>query len=180
MTLAILLLVAVILGLLYWLYLLGKTKSDERARHEQEVKALLESKIALIQGNDQHLEELLRDKMQFWQQTQLKEAEANFKKAAELWFETHKRVWEEETRADAIARSRANLSGKFIENVYPFTADFEFNPGETRFIGEPIDLLVFEKSTLEGEEVTIRFLEVKTGKSQLSEKQRRIRDAVIN
>ena len=48
---------------------------------------------------------------------------------------------------------------------------------ELNFLGNPIDFIGF-KGIDTDEDVEIKFIEVKTGKSSLSSKQRRIRDAI--
>ena len=48
-----------------------------------------------------------------------------------------------EIREDAIKHSRAVLSGQFSEQIAPYLPDFPFKPTEARFIGKPIDFIVF-------------------------------------
>ena len=94
-------------------------------------------------------------------------------KAKEL--ETLARV--EEAREESVKQSRSTLTGKLIEQLAPFLPDFGYDPTEVRFIGSPVDCLVFRGASRdECEEVV--FLEIKAGKSGLSTVQRRIRDAV--
>lgn len=62
-------------------------------------------------------------------------------------------------------------TGKIAEQIAPFLNDYPMNPNTARFIGDPIDFVHFDE---EG----ITFVEVKSGKSQLSKKQRRIRDQI--
>jgi len=64
-------------------------------------------------------------------------------------------------------------TGRIVEQISPFLADYPFNPETARFIGEPIDFCHFEPDR-------IVFVEVKSGKSQLSSKQREIRDLINN
>ena len=61
-----------------------------------------------------------------------------------------------------------------------FTETFKFNPRDTRFIGSPIDLIVFDGLEEKKELITIHFIEVKTGKSVLSPVQKKIKDAIEN
>lgn len=81
-------------------------------------------------------------------------------------------------RHQAVTRSRAVVSGKVQEHLAPLFPEFlsEFNPREARFIGSPIDYVVF-KGLDEGE-CEIVLVEVKTGRSQLSQRERRVRRAV--
>jgi predicted Holliday junction resolvase-like endonuclease len=80
-------------------------------------------------------------------------------------------------RQDAINRSQAVILGKVTEHLVPFQNGFPFNPKEARFIGSPIDIIVFDG--IDNEDVVdIYILEIKTGNSSLNKRQRLIRDAV--
>lgn len=61
--------------------------------------------------------------------------------------------------------------GKTMEHLVPFTKDFPGDPRRFRFIGDPIDGVLFGD-----EEIT--FLEFKSGDSNLSPTQKRIRKMV--
>ena len=91
-----------------------------------------------------------------------------------------RRNWEsqvEEIRKDAIKRSRAVLTGSFSEQLAPYLPDFKYSPTEVRFLGKPIDFLVF-KGLDKKELDEVVFVEVKSGKSQLSTIERKLRDAI--
>ena len=63
----------------------------------------------------------------------------------------------------------------------PFSYLFEqFNPKDARFIGSPIDLIVFDGICDKKDLVDIYFVEIKTGTSALSQTQKKIRDAIAN
>ncbi len=94
-------------------------------------------------------------------------------------FKKHKE-WEAELpthRRDAILKSRAVLSGQFSEQLAPFLPDFNFKPTECRFIGKPIDFLVF-KGMDERDINEIVFVEVKSGDSKLSPIEKKVKDAI--
>jgi len=80
-------------------------------------------------------------------------------------------------REDAVKRSRSVLGGQISEQLAPYFPDFPFKPSEVRFIGKPIDFLVF-KGMDEKEITEVVFVEVKSGKSQLSTHERKLRDAI--
>ncbi len=84
---------------------------------------------------------------------------------------------EREARRDSVDRSRATLSGQFLEKLAPHFPGFPYEPTDLRFIGTPVDYLVFNGLS-EGEVDEIVFLEVKSGGSSLTTKERRVRDAV--
>ncbi|MDD5338843.1 MAG: Holliday junction resolvase-like protein [Dehalococcoidales bacterium] len=82
-----------------------------------------------------------------------------------------------EARKDAISRSRASLGGKFTEQLVPFFPDFKYDPTEVRFIGSPIDMVVFP-GLAQGNPREVVILEIKTGNSQLTSVQRKIRQLI--
>lgn len=81
-------------------------------------------------------------------------------------------------RADAVKRSAAVVSGKVTEHLAPYMEAFPYNPKDARFLGTPVDLVVFDGMSDDalGE---IVFLEIKTRSSSLSTRERRVRDAVL-
>jgi predicted Holliday junction resolvase-like endonuclease len=80
-------------------------------------------------------------------------------------------------RLDAVQRSQAVTAGKVYEQLVPYLPDFPFNPKDVRFLGTPVDLVVFDGLS-EGAVRRIVFVEVKTSGSDLSARERRVRDAV--
>ena len=80
-------------------------------------------------------------------------------------------------RRDAIHQSRATLKGQLVEQLVPVLPDFPFDAADARFLGAPIEYVVFGGYT-GGEEVEIVLVEIKTGNAQLSKGERRIREAV--
>lgn len=80
-------------------------------------------------------------------------------------------------RKEAIQKSRAVLSGLLSEQLAPYLPDFPFKPTEARFIGKPIDFIVFEGLD-EHNPQRIVFVEVKSGKSTLSKEERKIKDLI--
>ena len=85
-------------------------------------------------------------------------------------------------RQDALKRSRSVMRGQATEHLAPYMMD-DTNPKDCRFMGNPVDYVVFDglsavtdKTAKEINE--IKFVDIKTGKSNLSTAQRRIRDAI--
>jgi predicted Holliday junction resolvase-like endonuclease len=97
------------------------------------------------------------------------------------WQETEKLRWEEERERaikEAIAQSRAVLGGKFVEQLAPYLPEFKYDPTEARFIGSPIDLIVFP-GLASGDPEEIVIMEIKTGKTgQLTPQERKIRKLI--
>ena len=63
--------------------------------------------------------------------------------------------------------------GKHFESFVPFMENYPGEKENTVFVGNPIDFISFDEDS-------IKFIEVKTGKSGLSEKQRKIRNLIEN
>lgn len=81
-------------------------------------------------------------------------------------------------RKDAVKRSKAVISGQVTEQIAPFLPDFPANPSDARFIGKPVDFIVFSGLS-ENEKIDeILFVEVKTGKSLLSEREKEVKKAI--
>jgi predicted Holliday junction resolvase-like endonuclease len=82
-------------------------------------------------------------------------------------------------RRDAARRSRSVLGGKAGEQLAPLLPEFSdrFDPTEARFLGAPVDYVVFDGiGTGELEQVVL--VEVKTGRSQLNRNEREVERAV--
>jgi predicted Holliday junction resolvase-like endonuclease len=83
-----------------------------------------------------------------------------------------------EVRKAAIGQSRAVLGGKFVEQMAPYLPEFKYDPTEARFIGSPIDLIVFPGLSADDPQEVV-LIEVKTGKSEkLTGRERKIRDLI--
>ncbi|MGE0442893.1 MAG: Holliday junction resolvase-like protein [Gemmatimonadales bacterium] len=80
-------------------------------------------------------------------------------------------------RQDAIRRSQAVLAGQVHEQLVPHLPGFEFNPRDARFLGSPVDFVVFD-GLAAGEVTRVVFLEIKTGRSRLSRREQQVREAV--
>ena len=97
------------------------------------------------------------------------------------WQEEEALKWEgaiERERKAAISQSRAVLGGKFTEQMVPFFPDFKYDPTEVRFIGSPVDMVVFP-GLAQGDPHEVVILEIKTGKSAgLTPAQKKIRQLI--
>ena len=81
-------------------------------------------------------------------------------------------------RKDAIKRSRSVIGGQLAEQVAPFLPGFPCNPGDARFIGKPVDFIAFPGLTEDNTVHEVLLIEVKTGKSALSGREKEVRRAV--
>lgn len=81
-------------------------------------------------------------------------------------------TWEQEAKKLQFeSKSSQVRTGQLTEHLVGLLDGFDYDSKQMRFIGSPIDYVVF------GEDM-ITFLEVKSGGSQLSAKQRHLRDLV--
>lgn len=81
-------------------------------------------------------------------------------------------------RKDSVNRSRAVIGGQMVEQIAPYLPDFPCNPADCHFLGKPVDIIAFSGAA-EGDKVEeIVFVEVKTGESQLSSREKEIRDCI--
>lgn len=93
---------------------------------------------------------------------------------ARLSRERHTRA----ARRDAVRRSRAVTAGKVFEQLVPWLPDFAWDPRDARFLGSPVDFIVFDGLS-NGNVERVVFIEVKSGDSGLSTRERRVRDAIL-
>ena len=117
------------------------------------------------------LEQKLARRFEAWREREL---ETRAQELLDHW----KHEEEAGIRRDAIERSRSVVTGQVTEHLVPYLGEFPFNPKDVRFLGSPVDLIVFDGLS-EGDLAEIVLVEVKTGPgASLSARERRIRDAV--
>ena len=104
-----------------------------------------------------------------------------FERRFRQWLQGETEALEQEKnriRQAAINQSRAVLGGKFVEQMAPYLPEFKYDPTEARFIGSPIDLVVFP-GLASGDPQEVVIMEIKTGKNcQLTPQQRKIRQLI--
>lgn len=90
----------------------------------------------------------------------------------------------QQARKTSTDASRSVIKGKIAEQLAPFLPNFNYLPSDARFIGNPIDYIVFngytniKDSSSTEEELEIVILDVKTGKASLSKLQIAIANAI--
>ncbi|MDD1728168.1 MAG: Holliday junction resolvase [Methanospirillum sp.] len=96
-------------------------------------------------------------------QSRIKEqAEDTIRRETDLQTRKWQNEEEQKIRRDAIRRSREVIHGKVTEHMIPFFPSFPWNPSDARFLGSPIDFIVFDGLS-EGEVREIILVEVKSG-----------------
>ncbi len=83
-----------------------------------------------------------------------------------------------ENRSDAVKRSRAVIGGQMAEQIAPYLPDFPCNAADARFVGKPVDFIAFPGLAQGGKIEEILLIEVKTGLSKLSAREKEVRDLV--
>jgi predicted Holliday junction resolvase-like endonuclease len=104
-----------------------------------------------------------------------------YEKKFREWQDTELLRWQaelEQARKSAVVQSRAVLGGKFTEQMAPYLPEFTYDPTEARFIGTPVDMVVFP-GLAQGDPEEIVIMEIKSGKNhQLTPQQRKIRQLI--
>ena len=85
-------------------------------------------------------------------------------------------------RKDSVNRSRSTLKGRISEQMAPLLPGFPYSPADARFIGNPIDFIVFDGYTKVKDEkddtISVVLVEVKKGKGKLTREESLIKKAV--
>jgi predicted Holliday junction resolvase-like endonuclease len=85
-------------------------------------------------------------------------------------------------RKDSVNRSRSTLKGRISEQMAPLLPEFPFASADARFIGNPIDFVVFDGYTRakddRGDTISIVLVEIKKGKVKLTREESMIKKAV--
>lgn len=175
-----------VVGLLALIYLINKN----RHLHE-ETQALGEALRNEIKDNQRQIEDqratelelqVIKGKLQGLQEAGLTPDNAvpkniHVEKVLELSSNLQSTKAELEEMTEKFEKSRGKQIservrlGQTAENFAAFHEQFPYNRKDTKALFQPVDLICFEEDE-------IIFIDVKTGNSQLSKKQRKIRDNI--
>lgn len=102
---------------------------------------------------------------------------------AARWLEAWRAEVEDDLVRTARQRSSAVVHGQVVEQVAPLTTAFGWAPEDARFLGKPVDYIVFDGlgELRRGERRRLReivFVDIKTGGAALTRAQRRVRACV--
>jgi predicted Holliday junction resolvase-like endonuclease len=153
--------------------LLQQQHKNDLARAQELERAAAQSQIAATQ--ERYQQDVAA--MQARYQQDVARAQELAAQVAQNELDEWKARHEQQIRQDAIDRSRAVIVGKVTEHVTPYLPSFHFNPKDARFIGSPIDLVVFDGLDA-GDVQRVVFIEIKTGAASLTTRERQIRDAI--
>lgn len=138
--------------------------------------ALLVWTMQRIQSQNKALLQSERDITQI--KTAMIEREAGFQQQLD------KDIKEAQKRSNNVQRSV--LKVQIGEQFTPFITDFPYNPSDCRFMGEPIDYVIFQNlhecadGNVPIEDVQLIIAEVKTGNARLNQRQKIIKQAIQN
>ena len=114
----------------------------------------------------------------FFVKAQVTAIEARYRAELERW----KVESAGEIRKDSVNRSRSTLKGKIAEQMAPLFPEFGHLPADARFIGSPVDYIIFDGLSAvadeKGSTIRIVFMDVKHGSATLTRTQRVIKKAV--
>lgn len=79
----------------------------------------------------------------------------------------------------AQTTAKAVNVGKLLEKVLPTMKGFDWELSDCRFLGEPIDFVIFHGLSA-GKIDSIRFLEIKSGNAKLNQHQKDVQKAIEN
>ena len=138
--------------------------------------ALLVWTIQRIQLQNKALLDSERDIAQI--KNDMLEKEAGFQQRLD------KDIKEAQKRSNNMQRNV--LKGQIGEQFTPFITDFPYNPSDCRFMGEPIDYVIFQNlhecadGNVPIEDVHLIIAEVKTGNARLNQRQKIIKQVIEN
>jgi predicted Holliday junction resolvase-like endonuclease len=86
----------------------------------------------------------------------------------------------QQARKEAVEKSNQIVKGKVLEHFSPYFPTFPYNPQDARFLGSPIDFVVFDGLS-EGNLKQIVFVEVKSGTQdrKLPKREQQVKDCVM-
>lgn len=85
---------------------------------------------------------------------------------------------ERRIRQRALAASRAVMRGQISEQLAPLFDTFPWASADARFLGHPIDYVVFDGLSADEDELEVVLVEVKTGGARLTRREAAVRDAI--
>lgn len=174
-------LVALILCIIFALLFLTEKGRAER-RLEDAANAWRAEQMEVLRIEQMSLaQEEAREQLEAWKRLELEATKQDqveiARREARIEFDHWKAAFTKETRVEAIQKSQAVVAGKVAEHFMPYLPEFPYNPKDARFLGTPIDFVVFDGLD-QGEVRKVVFVEVKTGAANLNERERQVREAV--
>ncbi|WP_269914447.1 Holliday junction resolvase-like protein [Acinetobacter sp. HY1485] len=89
-----------------------------------------------------------------------------------------------EAMSRSVSSSRAVLKGKIAEQFAPVFPQFDYLPSDSKFLGDPIDYIVFNgysqfrEGELDAKDIEIILIDIKSGNARLTKGQQAIAHAI--
>jgi predicted Holliday junction resolvase-like endonuclease len=154
-------------GILLCIIVKLKNKEPDYTDFNKKISKLDEDKLELVRSNQQAKDQIKQ--LESTYSLKFREFRILIEKLEQDLYN------EEQSRKTTLSQKKSSevRLGQIAEKLAPFLEDFPYNPEDATFLGQPIDYIIFD-------DTSIVFVEIKTGKSKLSAKQRHIRDLVKN
>ena len=87
-------------------------------------------------------------------------------------------------RKRSVNTSRAVLKGKMAEQFAPHLPEFDYLPSDARFLGDPVDYVVFSgysdfrEGLCDADEIEVVLIDIKSGTARLTKGQQAIAQAI--
>ncbi|MBU0907176.1 MAG: hypothetical protein KKD18_01395 [Nanoarchaeota archaeon] len=165
----ILLVIGIIIGFFIAKWMLSKQKWSDKEeilneRWKRQIAELERTYAVKFEQSNTTLEQVKKE----WQVKYIQDIE----ELKRLFKDSEKVI-----RLKSVSSSRRSLVGKFIERFVPFLSKVPYEPSDMHFIGSPIDYIVFE-GLHEDNVQRVVFVEVKTGESKLTKREKSLKEAV--
>ncbi len=161
---------------------LNQVKSQFEMQSKQAIQETENIRIQLKRQTDKAIEDTEKIRVGLQKQTEQTkiQLEEQSKKNAQLLLEEWIQKEEVRIRKDAINKSKSVIIGKVTEYLVPYFPGFKYNPKDVRFIGTPVDIIIFDGMD-EGNIRKIIFGEIKTGKyGYLNAREKSVKNAIDN
>ena len=98
---------------------------------------------------------------------------------AEIIRQLNTRLEEQEiSHKKGLEIQKVSIKGQALENIAPFLPNFPHIPSNCRFLGKPVDYVIFENLEDKEKPISLVFMDVKTGKTaRLTKDEKRIKEA---
>lgn len=156
---------------------------NTQKKFNQVNQSLLERTDELAKVN-REIDQLAANKNELFRKNEVTRIAAEQKSHAMTWANNQLEKWklenETQIRKESKKKSEDIQIGQIYKRLTPFLEEFPWLPSDVRFLGGPIDFVVFEGLSEDRQELNIHLVQVKTGQSRLSPPQKKIREAVQN
>lgn len=124
-------------------------------------------------------------KLHHYYQQQIMQLQLDFQQQiTQLKMQQHQEIQQAQKRS--VNTSRSVIKGKMAEQFAPILPEFEYLPSDAKFLGDPIDYIIFDgysefrEGLKSADEISIILLDVKSGQAKLHQGQQAIVNAIAH